>query len=349
MEPTCTFECNAPVSTVTLSPDGQWMATSDDNYCLKIWPISDTAAQAPHQVISMSSFIWCTALCSSASGNYVAAGHQSGVVKIWCVDTGNLQASTNTGDNNCITSVVFSPLSRNGCNSTLLLATASNDWTARIWRVSGLKATEQTQPVCLHTLRGHNGWVRSVAYSPDGQRLFTGSSDHTIKVWCTSTGSAVADMSAEGYCSSIAISPDGRVIAANAENTVRLLNIGTRAVIGLLLGHCKLVRSLGFVSNHLLVSCAHDHAVKLWWARGPGVGTCVATLGGPFRSLHTVSVSPGVFTLATTSASKTAAGLWDITAYSLEARVLVLVLLGRRRRLPHVPQELWMLITADYC
>ena len=51
--------------------------------------------------------------------------------------------------------------------------------------------------------------------------------------------------------------------------------------------------------------------------------------------------------LATASDDHTAK-VWDISAFLPEARVLVLVLSGRRRRLPHIPQELWELMLADF-
>ena len=53
--------------------------------------------------------------------------------------------------------------------------TASWDHTARIWDAdSGAK---------LEVLRGHLGSVRSAAFSPDGERVVTASSDGTAAIW----------------------------------------------------------------------------------------------------------------------------------------------------------------------
>jgi WD40 repeat protein len=40
----------------------------------------------------------------------------------------------------------------------------------------------------LQTLEGHSHWVESVAFSPDGQQLASGSSDKSIKLWDPTTG-----------------------------------------------------------------------------------------------------------------------------------------------------------------
>jgi WD40 repeat protein len=64
--------------------------------------------------------------------------------------------------------VAFSPDGR-------LLATASNDKTARVWDPA---AGEH-----LRTLTGHTSVVRAVAFSPDGRLLATASEDCTARVW----------------------------------------------------------------------------------------------------------------------------------------------------------------------
>jgi WD40 repeat protein len=42
------------------------------------------------------------------------------------------------------------------------------------------------------TLRGHTKGVRSVAYSPDGKQIVSGSFDNTVKVWDSQTGTEVS-------------------------------------------------------------------------------------------------------------------------------------------------------------
>ena len=42
------------------------------------------------------------------------------------------------------------------------------------------------------TLRGHSSWVRSVAYSPDGKHVVSGSDDQTVKFWNAATGTEVS-------------------------------------------------------------------------------------------------------------------------------------------------------------
>jgi len=57
----------------------------------------------------------------------------------------------------------------------LTLATASYDATIKLWDVEEGK--------CMHTLRAHSDPVYSVAFSPDGKYVASGSFDKRLHVW----------------------------------------------------------------------------------------------------------------------------------------------------------------------
>jgi nitrous oxidase accessory protein NosD len=77
------------------------------------------------------------------------------------------------------------------------------------------------------SLTGHTDWVTSVAFSPDGRLLASGSDDDTIKLWEVASGSLVRTLS--GHTSdvnSVAFSPDGRLLASGSDDkTIKLWDI----------------------------------------------------------------------------------------------------------------------------
>ena len=61
--------------------------------------------------------------------------------------------------------------------------TASDDHTARIWRVA--------TGALMAVLSGHTDAVWSASFSPDGTRIVTASRDHTARLWDARTGTAL--------------------------------------------------------------------------------------------------------------------------------------------------------------
>ena len=71
-------------------------------------------------------------------------------------------------------------------------------------------------------LKGHAGYVRSVAFSPDGSvRIITASADTTAKVWDARTGTTTLDLKGHtGVVSSVAFNLDGtRIVTGSADRT----------------------------------------------------------------------------------------------------------------------------------
>jgi len=76
-----------------------------------------------------------------------------------------------------------------------------------------------------YDLIGHRGGVYSVAFSPDGKRVVTGSDDHTARVWDLSgaTPAAIVLEGHRGRVRSVAITPDGKqVLTGSSDGTARV-------------------------------------------------------------------------------------------------------------------------------
>ena len=87
----------------------------------------------------------------------------------------------------------------------------------------------------LQTLKGHTSWVMSVAFSPDGQRIVSGSEDWTAKIWDANSGQELKTL---------------KIWDANKQ-TLR--------------GHTAEVQSVAFSPDgQRMVSCSNDKTVKIW-------------------------------------------------------------------------------------
>ena len=70
---------------------------------------------------------------------------------------------------------------------------------------------------------GHSAGVYSVALSPDGQYLASGSYDNTAKLWHVETGECTRAMGHSNWVNSVTFSPDGQYLASGSgDNTVKL-------------------------------------------------------------------------------------------------------------------------------
>jgi WD40 repeat protein len=126
---------------------------------------------------------------------------------------------------------------------------------------------QQSWSALLHVISANS--VVSVAFSPDGTRIVSGSDDETVRVWDTVSGAEALPplRGHENGVTSVAFSPDGtRIVSGSDDKTVRVWDTVSGAeALSPLRGHKNWVISVAFSPDGTrIVSGSHDNTVRVW-------------------------------------------------------------------------------------
>ena len=119
----------------------------------------------------------------------------------------------------------------------------------------------------LRKLQGHHDAILSLALSPDGKLLATGSYDQTIRIWDTATGQELQTLTGHnGGVFGLSFRPDGRVLAsASSDRTVKLWDVATGQRLDTLSQALKEETAVVFSPDgKRLAAAGADNRIRLW-------------------------------------------------------------------------------------
>ncbi|KAG8793560.1 hypothetical protein FRC12_002355 [Ceratobasidium sp. 428] len=216
---------------------------------------------------TISGAFLCNSVAFSPDSRRIVSGCEDRTVRIWDTETGDAALEPLTG---CLASVDSAAFSSDG----RWIFSSSAGMTIQVLDAETGEA--RFDPIQLRLPAGEDNiihpWLRSVALSPDGSRIVSGSGGGRVLVWSAETGEAVL-RPLEGHLNSVcsvAFSPDGRrIVSGSYDKTVRVWDAETGdPVLQPLSGHSDAVRSVAFSpDNRWIVSGAMDKTVRMWDAK----------------------------------------------------------------------------------
>ena len=161
------------------------------------------------------------------------------------------------------------------------------------------------------TLRGHGSSILSVAFSPDGTTLASGSRDNTVILWDVAKRTKIRTLTGhDDWVWGVAFSPDGTTLASGSwDRTVILWDVATGIPKDTLTGHSDFVLSVAFSPDGTTLASGSADATVILWDVATGIPK--DTLTGHSDFVLSVAFSPDGTTLASGSADATVI-LWDV-------------------------------------
>jgi WD40 repeat protein len=245
------------VSSVAFHPDGKLLASVSRDDTLRLWDV-DSGKQV-HRFDAPIGHWVDTRVAFSRDGSLVAVGDNGNRVRVWDVNT-RAEYAVLADHKHIVRDLAFSPDGR-----YLATGGADLDCGIRIWDVRKKELVRVLKPT-VKGKDGHEDTIYSLAFSPDGKCLASGSMDGTVRLWNTENWGESTSLKHAANVYGLAFTPDGtRLAAACSDRSIRLWHLETKHELAELHGHHDYVHSVAFTPDgSRLISGSGDGTIRVW-------------------------------------------------------------------------------------
>lgn len=279
------------INLLIFSPDGRRVLTGAEDTTARLWRVTDGTPVGPPMLHAGA----VVAGAFSMDGRLTITGSSGKQAHLWDAETGEAigEPFTHTGS---VRHVSFGRLDKT-------LVTGSNEGAVSHWDVAtgtlqgeltrwtdhevlafsadGLRLVfkdekhvtalwDAAAALPVRTFTGHTSYLNAVAFTPDGQRILTGSEDGTVRSWDIASGTSRSEpllSVPNGFgVESMAVSPNGKIlVTGDEEGYVRAWDLHSGAALKILGRHEGHVDSLCFHPDGTRVlSGSWDTTARLW-------------------------------------------------------------------------------------
>ena len=265
------------VYSVAVTPDGKKVVSGSGDHTVKVWDL-----QSGRLLRSLEHTNSVFALAVTPDGSQVISGSQDSTLQVWDLQSGRLLRSLE-GHTDKVRTLAVTP----DCRQVI----AETERTLKVW--------DFQSGHLLHSLEGgrtYGIYTFTVAITPDGKQVISGSGDNNIKIWDLQSGHLLRSL--EGHkngMNGVAVTPDGRlVVSGSNDHTVKVWDLQSGRLLHTLEGDPHEGRPGNVIAvavtpdGKQAISGAEDCTVKVWDLQS---GRLLRSLEGP-GDVCAVAVTP---------------------------------------------------------
>jgi WD40 repeat protein len=318
------------VRCVTICRDGRWVLSGEQDKALRLWDAATGRCLRTFRDHGGA----VNAVAFNADGSVGLSGSSDCTLRLWDVTTGAAQAlavarPSDTARLTALAATVQRLRQRaveclDGGDIRMAIEHVGkavhtpgyerDPALMHLWNAIGLRSRRtrlHTHSVAMD-LKGHQGAVTSVAFTPDSLFGLSGSTDKTLRLWDLSTGQCLRALEGHnGEVTSVATSAAGQWgLSGSYDHTLRLWELATGRCLRTFKGHEAWVASVAISRDGQWgLSGSYDNTVRLWHLQ---TGKSPRTLEGHEGWVLCVAISPdGRFGLS--GSSDNTLRVWDLS------------------------------------